>query len=356
MKPLTFGVNALYLLPGAVGGTEIYLRSLVEALDALDTPHRFLVYTNVETGPLGRHPRPLPMRAASRPARLLYEQFSFPRVLRRDGIDALLNAGFTAPFFPARPQVTVFHDLQHKRHPEFFRWFDRPAWNFFLWAAARRSTRLIAVSDATRADLLRCYPFLDPAAVDTIPHGIEPAFFDLARRRAPADFLLCASTTHPHKNHSRLLRAFARLRLSFPDLRLVLTGVRGFAHGDVARLIHELHLDQAVDLKGWLPRADLYELFRTARAFVYPSTFEGFGMPVLEALAAGLPTACSDIEPLRSLAPGVVLLFDPREDDSVFDALVRLLAAPPPATHSVAAYTWHRAATLTLESLLRALS
>lgn len=349
---LHIGINALYLIPGGVGGTEVYLRSVVDAIERLGTGHRITVFTNRETGPLGSNPRVLDIHAASRVARILYEQFSLPGVLRQDRVDVLLNPGFTAPLAPPCPQVTVFHDLQHKRHPENFRWFDLPAWRLLLWSAARRSQRLIAVSASTRDDLLRFYPFLTPGRIDVVPHGVDDAFFALAARRAPGDFLLCPSTTHPHKNHLRLLRCFARLRERHPELKLVLTGVKGFMHEEVNRLAQSL--GPAVEVRGWVERGELLELFRTARAVVYPSTFEGFGMPVAEALAAGVPLACSDIEPLRTLASGAAALFDPNDEDAMTGAIDHAISSAPSASSFAASLTWENAARATVESLVRA--
>jgi glycosyltransferase involved in cell wall biosynthesis len=345
---MRIAVNALYLLPGGVGGTEIYLRSLLAAME--ETGADVHVISNRETGPLGRNAVVAPVSATNRVARICFEQFRLPAWLR--GADVVLNPGFTAPLFTRLPQVTVFHDLQHKRHPENFRWFDLPAWRALLWASARRSTRLLAVSGATRDDLLRYYPFLRTEDVDVVPHGVDQAFFDLRERRAPGAFLLCPSTTHPHKNHPLLLRAFARLRRECPELRLVLTGVRGFAQQEVEEHVRAHALQEAVDLRGWLPREELYELFRTARALVYPSRFEGFGMPVAEALAAGVPVACSDIEPLRSIAAGAAHLFAPDDEEALLRALRAAMAAPPPPapTH----LTWRSAAEGTLRSLARA--
>ncbi len=346
---MRIGINALYLIPGGVGGTETYLRCLVAAMERRASGHEILVFTNRETGRLGHHCEVLPVRARIRPWRILYEQLALPFVLRRSGVDVVLNPGFTAPLPATVPQVTVFHDLQHKRHPEFFRWFDLPFWRLLLWASARRSARLIAVSEATRQDLIRYYG--RDAAV--VPHGVEEEFFSLAARREPADYLLYPSTTHPHKNHERLLRVFARLRRLWPGLRLVLTGVAGFADARVRQLIREMELDTAVECRGWVTRAELLELYRRALGFVYPSLFEGFGMPVLEAMAAGVPLACSDIEPLRWLAGGCALLFDPRDEEAMLAALVRMLRGEAPGNGPERAreFTWERAAETTLAVL-----
>lgn len=348
---LHIGINALYLIPGGVGGTEVYLRSLVAAMEKLDAGHRITVFSNRETGPMGLDPRVLDVQAANRASRILFEQVRLPGILRRERIDVLLNAGFTAPIRPPCPQVTVFHDLQHKRHPENFRWFDLPAWQLLLWVSARRSDRLIAVSAATRDDLLRYYPFLTPDGIDVVPHGVGEEFFALAALRAPGDFLLCPSTTHPHKNHARLLRVFARIRERHPELRLVLTGVKGFVHEEVGRLAESL--GPSVELRGWVDRGELLELFRTARAVVYPSTFEGFGMPVAEALAAGVPLACSDIEPLRTLAMGTAELFDPTDETAMAEAIGRALEEPQRDSTVAGTLRWWRCAALTVAALER---
>src|ERR1700694_3062314 len=171
---LRIGVNALYLIPGGVGGTEIYLRNLLKALASIDCRNEYVVFTNRETGrdlvpdqPNFSH-APQPVRACLRPARILWEQFALSFAVRRHRLDVLFNPGFTAPLLCGRPMVTVFHDLQHKRHPEYFRWFDLPFWNFFLWTSARLSRGLIAVSGATRDDLERYYG----VSARVIHHGV----------------------------------------------------------------------------------------------------------------------------------------------------------------------------------------
>ena len=282
------GVNALYLIPGGVGGTEIYLRELLAALAELDQVNEYLVFTNLETQSdlvpkqANFHWKPQAVHARFRPARILWEQIVLPFEAARYRLDVLFNPGFTAPVFSPCRQVTVFHDLQHKRHPEYFRWFDLPFWRLLLWAAAHRSHRLIAVSEATRPDLLRFYR-IPKERVAVIAHGVEPAFSRLDRSHTES-YLLCVSTLHPHKNLPRLIRAYGRKKR---DFRLVLAGLRGFHAETIERQIEEMGLRDSVQITGWVPRDDLYSLYERARAFVYPSMFEGFGMPVLEALAAG---------------------------------------------------------------------
>ncbi len=214
-----------------------------------------------------------------------------------------------------------------------------------------------ADSEATRADLLRFYR-LPEQRVRVIPLGVDPKFFEIARARRPEPMLLSVSTLHPHKNLGRLLRAFAGFRRARPEFRLVIAGLRGFDTANLERLRQELGLTDHVEFTGWIAREDLYALYARAFAFLYPSTFEGFGLPVLEALAAGVPTACSNIEPLSSTAGDAALQFDPEDEKALRDAMTRLvcdeglrsqLAVAGP--QRAARFSWNTTARLTLDAV-----
>jgi glycosyltransferase involved in cell wall biosynthesis len=361
MRPLRIGVNALYLIPGGVGGTEIYLRNLVRALAEIDSANEYFLFTNLETGNSLAPGKPnfhtvqQAVHAAFRPARIVWEQLALPLAVRARRIDVLLNPGFTAPILCGCPQVTVFHDLQHKRHPEHFRWFDLPFWRFLLFWSAHVSRILIADSAATRDDLERFYR-LPPDQIRVVPLGVDPNFFEVVRR--PEPFLLSVSTLHPHKNLDRLLRVFAEFRRGRPEFRLVIAGLRGFNTAHLDALRQALGLAGPVEFTGWIPREELYDLYARAYGFVYPSTFEGFGLPVLEALAAGVPTACSRIEPLASMAADAALRFDPADERDMAGAIERIVCDEPLRAQLTAAgprraalFSWTTTARATLEAL-----
>jgi glycosyltransferase involved in cell wall biosynthesis len=360
---MKIGVNALYLIPGGVGGTEIYLRSLLAALAEMDSVHHYFVFTNRETG-ADLVPKqsnftnvPQPVRASFRPGRLFWEQTALPIAAARLRLDVLFNPGFTAPILCGCPQVTVFHDLQHKRYPEYFRWFDLPAWRFFLYWSANVSCLVLADSDATAADLHHFYR-LPADRVRTVPLGVAEDFFDLAARRKPEPFLLAVSTLHPHKNLDGLLRAFAEFRKHRPEFRLVVTGIHGFFTKELKALRDQLALADTVEFPGWIPREDLRNLYARAWAFLYPSKFEGFGLPVLEGMASGVPTACSSIEPLTSIAGGAAIHFDPCDPHAIAEAMERIVAdeglrarLAEAGPRRAAQFTWRETARRTVEAL-----
>jgi glycosyltransferase involved in cell wall biosynthesis len=363
---MRIGVNALYLIPGGVGGTETYLRALLAALAEIDSANDYFIFTNRETGPdlvpkqANFHHEPQGVCAVNRVARLLWEQTRLPLAARRLRIDVLFNPGFTSPILCGRPQVTVFHDLQHKRHPGYFRWFDLPAWNFFLYWSARVAHTVLADSNATAADLERFYG-LRGTRVRTVPLGVSEDFRALAARRKPELFVLGVSTLHPHKNLDGLLRAFAIFRKTHPEYRLIVCGLHGFFTEQLQTLRTELGLGESVEFPGWIPKADLYDLYARAMAFVYPSRFEGFGLPVLEALAAGVPSACSRVEPIDSLAGDAALKFDPDDPHAIAACIAELvgdlalrerLAVAGPAR--AAEFTWRATAERTLRAILDA--
>jgi glycosyltransferase involved in cell wall biosynthesis len=369
MPRIHIGVNALYLIPGGVGGTEIYLRSLLEALAHIDSVNQYTVFTNRETGPdlvpsqPNFHHAPQSVRAANRPARLLWEQTVLPWNAARLGVQVLFNPGFTAPFISSCHNVTVFHDLQHKRHPENFRWFDLPFWRIMLFGSAHASRKLIAVSSATAKDLLHFYS-LKPDRIHTVPHGVDPQFFAIGAERSALTqpMILCVSTLHPHKNLSRLLEAFASFNARYPEFRLTIAGLRGFHADELERQRAALGLAEAVRFTGWIPREELYDLFRQARAFIYPSCFEGFGMPILEALAAGIPSACANVEPMKSIAAGAALQFDGSSTAEIAAALESLTHDEPLRNRLIEAgplraadFSWEAAARATLSTLLATL-
>jgi glycosyltransferase involved in cell wall biosynthesis len=154
------------------------------------------------------------------------------------------------------------------------------------------------------------------------------------------------------------MRAFAEFRKTQPGFRLIVVGLRGFYTAALEKLRTSLGLSETVRFTGWIPRSELYDLFAGATAFIYPSTFEGFGLPVLEALAAGVPAACSRIEPLSSMAGSAALQFDPGDQSAILDAMVRITSEDELRSQlstegpiRAKEFSWEKTARLTLEAI-----
>ncbi len=376
---LRIGVNALYLIPGGVGGTEIYLRNLLAALARIDRRNQYFVFTNRETGPELCPPQagnfeiqPGGVPARFRPARLIWEQTVLPVQASKLELDVMFSPGFTSPLVCRGAGVAVIHDLQHRKQPANFGALERRAWDLSVWISVKRSRRIITVSESSRRDIIEAYG-VDPECVRIVRHGVEPDFIDLMDndrygedllRKAGVPecrYLLAVSTVHPHKNWQRLLEAYAHVTREGRGEHLVIAGLAGKAWQEVKNRLLDAELADRVHLLGWQPREVLLALFRHAQALVFPSTFEGFGMPVLEAMAAGIPVVCSDIPPLREIADGAGHFFDPTSSPALADALREMFADKALREQFVQRgiekakhFTWTRSAEETLAVLLEA--
>lgn len=325
---MKIGINGLYLIPGGVGGTEIYLRSLVDAFSQTSSGQEFVLFLAEEASrempQRGIDIVTAPVAATNRPARLWFEQARLPALCTKHSVDVLLNPGFTGPFRLGRPMVTVIHDLQFRDHPEYFSRADRVGWRFFVDRTIARSARLITISEWTKNRLATHYPGT-AGRVDVAHMGVEPEILTSSWTPRREDrYLLTISTLHPHKNLDTLLRAFAAFRRSQPDIRLVIAGLKGHAADQLLALRNELRMGDAVEFTYWIPRPQLRRLLSEAWAFVFPSRYEGFGIPVAEALALGIPTVCSDIAVLDEVAADAALRFPVDSVDALASALRRI--------------------------------
>lgn len=254
--------------------------------------------------------------------------------LRRLGTDVLFSPLQSAVFHePGLPHVAVAYDVQELHHPDFFSAEELRRRAAFR-ADLRRASHIVAISEATRLDLLERVS-LRPDRV-TVIHPAGPS----ERRPLPADALsarlaglgltpggyaLYPANFWPHKNHERLLRAVASSPLaSDPSFRLVLCGALDDRRQAVEALASSLDLTARVLFLGYQPDDEMTALLQGTRFLVFPSLFEGFGIPVVEAFRLGVPVACSDVPALREVANDAALLLDPTDEIAIADAIANL--------------------------------
>jgi glycosyltransferase involved in cell wall biosynthesis len=313
------GIAALTLVPGRVGGSETYVRELLRALDPEVLPFRVLLppaAAQLETRlPTMIAPGGKPQSAVGRLAAMA-AALADPRVRRPLAGATVVHYPLTIPLPPARAATIVtLHDVQHLELPHLFPAMERAFRRLAYDRAARRATRVVVVSGFVR-DRAAALLGLDPARISVIHSGVDHDRFRPGD--APREpFLLYPARPWPHKNHPRLLEAFALVRREHPELRLILTG--GGTHGA---------LPAGVEAAGLVDPDELTSLYRRAAAVVFPSLYEGFGQPILEAMACGCPVACSDAASLPEVAGGAARLFDPENPRAIAEGVRDVLAAP----------------------------
>ncbi len=372
---MRIGINALFMLPGKVGGSEAHLRSLVKWL-ARRKEHDFYIFINRESEGIFESLAPAfnvvrcGVAAASRPMRILYEQFALPFKVRRLGLDALLSPGMTAPFFVPATSVLVIHDLQHMNMPQNFEKLYLRFLRFFIYMSSVRSDAIITISNKVKRDIERYYR-IPGSAISVVYHGVDRASFHerseeevmaiKAKYGLPASFVLYIASSLPHKNYERLLEAFRQLRGSRKELKLVLIGARDYGHEAIKKKIGELGLTDDVVFLGWLPFEDIPVVYSAAALFIFPSLHEGFGMPLLEAMAAGVPVVCSNIEPLDEVAGHAARYVDPLDAGSIAEGMADVLdnrelrgRLVKDGLARAASFTWERAAEETLNAIVAA--
>jgi glycosyltransferase involved in cell wall biosynthesis len=354
---------------------EVYARELIPALQSQAPPGtRFTAFVNREAaaqdGLLGELPTvTVPVAARNRVQWVGGEQLLLPRLASGAGVELLHSLASTAPLRGRFARVVTVHDLIYARFPEAHAGIRDRGMRLLVPAAARRSSRVIADSESTREDLVELLG-LDPGRIDVVPLGLGA----LARAHAtPAqelrerlglgrrEVLLTLSAKRPHKNLRVLLDALAEIEQRARPL-LVLPGYPTAYEAELREHATARGLDGDVRFLSWVSAEDLEGLWALARAFVFPSLYEGFGLPVLEAMARGLPVACSNASSLPEVAGEAALLFDPRRPAQIAAALTRLLTDGALRERlrelgrvRVREFTWERTARLTLESYARAL-
>lgn len=309
------GISLLTLFPGRVGGSETYARSFLRGLKGTSNLEYTVLLQREADGVGGglhevhhHYPGVRPVQVALAAAD--------PRVRRELAKCEVVHFPLTVPVPPVRgASVVTLHDVQHLDLPQLFssaqRLYRRVAYD----RAARTATRVIVLSNFQKlrvAELLG----LDENQLRVVHSGVDHERYRPGSNERE-DFLLYPAFPWPHKNHGRLFDAFAELRRARPDLRLILTGGGRFEH-----------LPEGVDARGLVPPAELVSLYRRAAALVFPSLYEGFGQPPLEAMACGCPVACSTAGALPELVGDAARLFDPHSVEAIAEAVEDVLRDP----------------------------
>jgi glycosyltransferase involved in cell wall biosynthesis len=368
------GVNAqLLTLDGNYrsAGIHSYIYNLLHHLPEADPTFFYTVFVgDRRCAGLPRIERRLTRLPTYRPAvRIVWEQLAQPWAMRRAGVDLIHGPAFVGPQAGGCPFVVTVHDLSFLLYPQGFRALNRFYLRTFTRLSVRRACRVIAVSERTRQDLIRCYD-LSPAKIDVVYNGVDAGFRPLSNDRVsafrvarslPERFILFVGTLEPRKNVVRLIEAYAHLAPGRPPLLIV--GGKGWLYDEIFARVEARNLGSEVRFVGHVPGEELPLWYNAADLFIYPSLYEGFGLPPLEAMACGTPVVASTASSLPEVVGQAGLLVDPTDVEALAVAMRRLLADREQREEMRAAglarvqcFSWQTTASRTVDSYRQALN
>jgi len=359
---LRLGVNTLFYLPGEVGGSEIYLLETLRALSRLPDAPALVLFSNLEND--GRLRAEFPaaevvecgIGATSRIARILAEQVRLPHLAKRARVELLWSPGYTAPAFVSCPQVVSILDMQYKRFPQDVSWLAARTMDVLYPSAARRCDAIVTLSEFAKSEVVR-YLDIPKEKVTVTLLAADPAFGKPAGLPPDAlqdsPYLLCIAHTYPHKNVAQLIRAFNRLADDIPH-RLVLVGKARFGEPEVAAALKESPEGRVIRFPG-LRWRELIALYQAADWFVFPSLYEGFGLPVLEAMCAGTPVLTTREASIPEIGGEAVRYADARDEESLSEAIRGAIDLPQEKRNELVKAAKQRAAGFTWETSARQL-
>jgi len=381
---MNIGLNVTDFFPGEMGGIETYFRELLHHLQRVDRRNDYTILCvkpRSDQFPLFNPSFRVREYGFARRSPAWLVRTALRRILGRDPLGPLIGRlsldVIHHPFSVARPRVrgipsvVTFWDMQHEFYPDFFPRKERERRRWIYRESAEEATRIIVAAEFTRRCLAEKYG-IDERKIDLVPVGCGPAFrvlddpegaeairekYDLAK-----PFLFYPAATWPHKNHRNLLAALEILMESHRfDGELVLTGIAKEGHAVLLGEAKRPGLSGVVRMLGYVPYEDLPRLYNLARLLVFPSLFEGFGIPVLEAMACGCPVVCSDVTSLPEILGDAGLTFDPESPE---DIALKILSAWEDGDHRTRMrsaglarakrYSWENNAKRTIDSYAKA--
>jgi glycosyltransferase involved in cell wall biosynthesis len=361
---MRFAVDA-HAIGRHLTGNEVYVRSLLNAFGAQDRDCEFVAY--VSTPEARAHvPSRIRTRLVARNP-FLRLGYDLSMKVRQDRPD-LLHVQYTAPVACPVPVVATVHDVSFLEHPEYFTRGRALQLRYTVRRTVARAAKILTGTEFSRASILKVYGDLDEEKVVVVPIAAAPEFRPISREAAASavagrfgivgPFVLSVGDLQPRKNHIGLIRAFARLVRAYPQLkhRLVLAGKPTWFADRIFDAAHNSGVEDRIQFCGFVSDPELLQLYNACDLSVFPTFYEGFGLPALESMACGRAVTCSNTTSLPEVVDGAAILFDPYSTDEMVRALADLLLDAELRARMerlglqrAAHFSWQRAAERTLE-------
>jgi glycosyltransferase involved in cell wall biosynthesis len=344
---MKIGIIGLGFVPGGTGGTETYFRNLLEGLQLYDAKNKYILIVKKEY-----------LREAKKMVKskrwkvvgvndvpnLIYRGVRRVKLAKLSNNDYLVkkinDLNLDLVHFPMQTiypyglnskKVLTFMDMQDKYFPEFFSRNELEFRRNNYMRSVLEADTVICISEYTRTDIIRYYgnKFKDKTNVIYLAGSKDKIYKkNITIELSMGHYFYYPAATWPHKNHERLIRAFAEVSRKYPDYRLVLTGLKRQSNNKVIELIKKLDIIDKVEIKGYLTYFEVESVFKGAFALVFPSLFEGFGLPVLEAMSMGVPVVSSNSSSLPEVGGDAVLYFDPLDTKDIEKKMINLIEDP----------------------------
>lgn len=335
---MRIAVQAADLDSKRVDGTRTYIRELLRRFGAVAPDDSFFVCHKGAFNPELAPPEFPNYEFLALPGERLWMQTAFAQALYRIRPDRIFVPVQAAPVMTPEGSelVATVHDLAFRFFPKTFPAPARAKLNLLLGVLVSKATRIIAVSESTKTDLLRFFPEVPPSKIRVIHHGVDADFFSAPIADAfrdgvlsryglvPDSYALYVGAIQPRKNLIRLVGAFERAKRKYPEMRLVIVGEEAWLSDAVVDRMARSPYAEDIIRVGQAPMEELPVWFQNARLFAFPSLYEGFGLPVLEAFAAGTPVLTSNVSSLPEVGGDAALYVDPHLEEDIADKLSEL--------------------------------
>lgn len=335
---IRIGIDATPL-PEYPAGAGTYIIQLIRALTNLENQARFVIFAQKNQQTMIGCPEIQNVTWISSPKmspiqRLLWEQISLPILLLRNKVDVFHSLHYTRPILLPCASVVTFHDMTFFLYPKLHTRLKRILFPIAIRISAYLSDHIIAVSECTQQDAMRILN-LNPLRISAIPNGISEDFRPITDNslleecrnlyHLPENFILFTGLIEPRKNLPALINAYALLVKEFSPPPLVIVGRSGWGNIQLSELINQQNLKDQIIFTGYISARDLPIVYNLAQVFVYPSLYEGFGFPPLEAMACGIPVVSSDSSAMREIIGEAGILVPARDINALADAIRSLL-------------------------------
>jgi glycosyltransferase involved in cell wall biosynthesis len=332
---MKIGIDGRALLSLQKTGVENYIFNLIKGLARIDKKNKYVIYLHKESGGLAREfPANFSFRALKFP--FLWTQIRLPIDFLFEKPDIFFFPAHSMPFLGRSKAVVVIQDLAFLHLPEIYPLNERIRLSLLTKNAIKKATHIIAISESTKKDILKFYS-IPSAKISVIYHGYDEEVFKpnptekivkiKQKYKLKNPYIIFLATLHKH-SLERLIKAFYLLKKKKFPQKLVLVGKPGWLYRDLLDLIKKLDLKKEIILPGYVPIADVPLLLQGAEAFVFPSLYEGFGLPVLEAMACGVPVIASSVASIPEIVDDVGILINPYNVKEMAEVMEKIIKNP----------------------------